>query len=879
MTAGLPAEVVRVGAQRPDYRGQSVLVVDDDPTMRKLLEVVLRPLGANLVVVDSGESALAQLLSIKPAAIVLDVSMPGIDGFETAELVRSDPDLSATPIIFLTGKSGDSLKRGYELGAVDFLLKPVTREVLFAKVQALLDLDRSYRLLAQRSEELHTREMQEARAAQDRDRQEIEIALRREKANRVFAEASIDLAMLEQLIAGELSEMTDASCAIRLRGADLEWGPAVQCPVESSTLARWLTERIDSAETSEELAEPAKADWPPGQQTVLWKELRARGEVLGILVVASDRPLTKVQLAMFSGIVPLVALAISNARLFHVQAEYGAVMQASGEAIVALNRDGEIRRANRAAGVLFDLNDDDLPGCPITDFVQVDQRERLQSKLSETVRTRSETSMEATISGAEGCPVEVIFTLTPIPHSQELQVAAIVHDLTEIRRAEAEIRFLASHDPLTGLANRSRLAEEIDRAISLAGRTGLDVGVIYIDLNNFKQVNDELGHPAGDALLRWLAEQLIDIVREHDVAARVGGDEFVIMLPGLANPTDTLDAAKRIAKELGSRSLELGGEPYFAAASLGVSSLAIGNTKDREELLTQADIAMFEAKRLGEANACRQFEPLMDPAVVGSLNLASELRRALDQGDIHLVYAPIVDTARKELYAVEVSFEWKRDGVVIPRSTILRLAEDEQTLTTINEWFLRIACAEAGSWPSSVGLHVPTTRSQMLHPDFLFSTRSALSDGGLNTSRLCLDLGERTFLDTAGSATIAAVIKAVQADGIWVAIEDFGVEYASMFNLMRLKPDLLKIDEVFTSALPTDPRAIQVTRAQISVAASLDVPVIARGVDTTAKAATLVQMGCTLHRRQQFPSVSGLAGAVAAMGEMLLGTQTGRESK
>jgi diguanylate cyclase (GGDEF)-like protein/PAS domain S-box-containing protein len=583
----------------PTEHSQAVLIVDDDARLRGTLGAVLTPLGCAVVEAGSGEEALTVLLQREVAVIVLDKNMPGMDGFETAQLIRGAAEQAATPIIFLTGQAdaGD-LDRGYDLGAVDFLVKPVTRGVLYAKVKALLELDRSFARLRSEAAELHERQLQAARAAEIRQRDELAFTRRRARLANIFAEDSLDLRTLEKTIVTELSQLFDAECLLRLPVIGDGWHDSfadTSAGGPSASTRAWLVEQLE---------QPSRA----APRAVMVEELTARGEPVGSLCVGrpDGRPFTEVEIALLRGVAVAAALAISNASLYRVQAEYAAVMQATGDAILAVDASGTIRSCNRAATAMFG---DGLIGRSIAQFAVDDHSHRLRERLDVTVATHRDVSLEITVASGGGQTVEVAVTLSPIGGSDDLSVAVVVHDLTEIKQAQQVISHLASHDPLTDLANRRRLTERLaDLTRRQDGPTGL-AALLYLDVNKFKAVNDTYGHDAGDELLAEVASRLRSAAGPNALVCRIGGDEFVVVFEDLPSPDAVVAAGNRILREVHADPVHCTNATLYPSLSMGASCLGAG-ANTAEELLSQADTAMFHAKR-NHSDACVLYTDLM----------------------------------------------------------------------------------------------------------------------------------------------------------------------------------------------------------------------------------------------------------------------------
>lgn len=819
---------------------QVVLVVDDDARLRDLLCTVLTPLNCEIAQAGSGEEALTALLQRKVAVIVLDINMPGMDGFETAQLIRDVEELASTPIIFLTGQAeaGD-LGRGYDLGAVDFLVKPVSRHVFYAKVKALLELDQSFARLREAAAKLHEEQLMAARNAEIRQREELAFTRRREKLANIFTAASIDLPSLERTIVTELSQMFDAECVLRVPTADHGFHESFS--------------HADSGEASELLqallAEPLAglAQGPESQGSVMIEELTARGQLVGVVCVgrAGGPVFTEAEAALFRGASVGAALAISNASLYRVQAEYAAVMQATGDAILAVDMSGAIRSCNKAAVSLFSVDRDTLMGTSIVDLAVAQDRERLAEQLDVTTATRQEVSLEMTLAGHDGHPVDVMITLSPIGDAGDLHVAVVVHDLTEIKHAQTEIRHLASHDPLTDLANRRQLNERLALLAHQRDASSELVALLYVDVNKFKAVNDTYGHDTGDELLLEVATRLRSAVSDDTLVCRVGGDEFILVMEDVASVDAAVATGNRILDKVQGKPVPCRNATLFPSLSMGIACLGV-TASDPEELLTQADMAMFEAKK-NRLAICVPYTDLIGARQEGRVHLRAEVADAIARSDFRMVYQPIVNSATGAPFGLEALIRWRVAGREVPAMEIIALAEDSGQAGALGRWILSRSFQDYGALGRpDLRLHVNVSPDHVLEDGFLEHLINVQQDTRIAPESVCLELTERAF--NRDPAPAHKALRRARDYGFSLAMDDFGVEHASMTNLMHVPVDWLKIDRSFVAQVHEDERVQRLVRSQISVAAYMQADVIAEGVELQQQADWLRDAGCVLQQ-------------------------------
>lgn len=849
-----------------DESTQTILLVDDDARLRNLLRTVLLPLNCTIITAGSGEDALTELLQHKVAVIILDINLPGLNGFETAQLIRGTEELASTPIIFLTGDAaaGNELQRGYDLGAVDFLIKPVSRHVLYAKVKALLELDRSFARLRSEAARLHQQQLFAARAAEVRQRQELAFTRRRERLTNIFAEASIDLPSLQKTVVTELSQLFDADCVLQLsspghdwhdslshaeyQGAHYQAAPDQAAPYQGAPdqLEAWLAAYM--ADSHPPTPHPPTTGPPPNPYpAVLVEELTARGERVGVLCVGrpTGPAFSESDEALFRGAAAAAALAVSNATLYRIQAEYATVIQATSDAILAVDASGEIRNCNNAATSLFGDDGDTPLGRSIIEFAIDTDRETFRKRLEFTLAEQRETSLEMTCETTAGRRIDVIVTLSPIGDSADLHAAVVMHDVTEIRQAQEEIRHLASHDPLTGLSNRRQLTDRLADIVRQHGTLRDTVAVLFLDVNKFKHVNDTYGHDVGDELLLAVATRLRAAVSPETLVCRAGGDEFVVVLEHLPGADRAVAEADRILKAIQAEPVRCRDATVHPSISMGGSYLG-AEARTPEELLSQADLAMYEAKKQ-RMETCVFYTDLIGSRHKEQTHLRAEITDAITRSELRMVYQPIVNAATGELFGLEALVRWRIKDEEVPASQIISLAEAANQTNTLGRWVLDRSFADFRKLGGhGLRLHLNISPDQVLGPEFLDGLITASKAAHVLPAQVCLELTECAFTGSAAPAYEA--LNRARDLGFGLAIDDFGVEYASMTNLMQLAVDCLKIDRSFIAQIHVNERAQRLVEGQIAVASAMRATLIAEGVETQEQADWLLQAGCDLQQ-------------------------------
>ncbi|MEW6436145.1 MAG: EAL domain-containing protein [Pseudomonadota bacterium] len=417
---------------------------------------------------------------------------------------------------------------------------------------------------------------------------------------------------------------------------------------------------------------------------------------------------------------------------------------------------------------------------------------------------------------------------------------ATYEDVTERRRAEERIVFMARHDALTGLPNRVLFAERIETAISQIGRGSSGFAVLSLDLDHFKQVNDTLGHPVGDELLRSAAERLHACVREVDTVSRLGGDEFAILQSGLEKPEDAVLLARRIVEIL-SVPYEIDGNRLTISVSIGIA-VAPGDGMAYDKLLKSADVALYLAKADGRAT-WRFFEPEMDVRLQMRRALELDLRDALANNEFEVYYQPIFDLRENRIGGFEALLRWNHPtrGQVSP-AEFISLAEEIGLIVPLGEWVLRTACAEAATWPKYIKLAVNVSVVQFKNDQFVSMVTSSVRAAGLAARRLELEITESLLL-TNTNATLAKLHQ-LRDFGVHIAMDDFGTGYSSLSYLRSFPFDKIKIDQSFIRAMSDKDGSRALVRAMTAMGSSLGIRTTAEGVETQEQLAWLRAAGC-----------------------------------
>ncbi len=723
----------------PQTQAPTILIVDDTAANLIVMVDYLGSHGFSLVVAQDAEEAIERARFAQPDLILLDVMMPGMNGFEACRHLKMDEETRQIPVIFMTALSDSNDKiSGFKAGGVDYITKPFQLEEVLARVNTHLSLQAMQRQLTAQNlrlrEEVTVRE--QAEGALQRARDELELRVEQRTA---------ELAQANAQLTSEIIERT------RMQEVLLEREARIRRLIESN--------------------------------------------IIGIF--------------FWSG-------------------------------------DGLIEGPNEAFLRIIGYSSEELQTGSLhwTDMTPEQYHAADIQAFEELHRVGTCSPYEKEFTRKNGSRVPVLIGGAFFEGSRSHGVAFVL-DLTARKQAEERIRFMAHHDALTGLPNRQLLQDRMIQAIALCRRTGTQLAVLFIDLDDFKRINDSLGHDVGDRLLQMVSRRLKACLREGDSIARLGGDEFVLTASPLIEGNDAALVARKTLDML-KMPFMVDGHELHVTGSVGISVYPVDGL-DVETLMRTADTAMYHAKENGRSNY-QFFTPALNKAVHQRLVMETRLRHALAADQFTLHYQPQIDMTSGAIFSSEALLRWARPGKA-PMScgAFIAVAEKTGLIVQIGEWALREACKQLKHWHDLGYPHlrvaVNLSPRQFYQPNLPELVAQILDESGLSAEALDLEITEGILLQRSNDNV--ETLKQLSAMGVKLSVDDFGTGYSSLAYLQRYPIDCIKIDQSFVGAITRNANDRALVNAIIGMAHSLDLNILAEGVETPQQASFLLDHGCS----------------------------------
>jgi diguanylate cyclase (GGDEF)-like protein/PAS domain S-box-containing protein len=608
-------------------------------------------------------------------------------------------------------------------------------------------------------------------------------------------------------------------------------------------------------ETGTELMRLAKASGCPAPMILLTGQGDQEVDIEATAAGASDYLIKgKIEAPLLER---TIRYAVANARMRETlresESRFRSVVESANDAIVLANSQGEIISWNNGAKVIFGYTLNEISGQRISVlFPSRYYKDSHESDIDPLIALgllhpgSKAIELKGLKKEGEEFPLEI--SLSSWETAEGMFYSGIIRDITERKLLENQLTHQALHDPLTKLANRVLFRNRVEHALARVNRNKNPIAVLFLDLDNFKTINDSMGHAAGDMLLVSIAERLVASLRSSDTPARLGGDEFAILVEDATQIGVVISVAERILDVL-REPFVIDGKEVFISTSIGVAATITGH-ETPDELLRNADVAMYMAKNQGKGRHI-VFENKMHEAVIKRIELEADMRQAIEREEFTLHYQPIIELQSESIMAIEALVRWNHpQRGLIPPDEFIPLAEETKLILPLGRWILEKACHQAREWQCQYGseswlsVTVNLSNREFLQKKLVEIVAAALDKSGLSPQCLILEITESVMLQDT-EATIEK-LQELKSLGVRLAIDDFGTGYSSLSYLQRFPVDILKIDKSFIDRISQSQEGAAVARAIITMSDTLHLRTVAEGIENPEQMAALKNLGCEL---------------------------------
>ncbi|HJU00022.1 MAG TPA: EAL domain-containing protein [Actinomycetes bacterium] len=538
-----------------------------------------------------------------------------------------------------------------------------------------------------------------------------------------------------------------------------------------------------------------------------------------------------------------------TAELRASEQRFQALVQHSSEVVILVDADARVEYVSESMTRVFGYSEAHLLGRRLTQLMDDEAGIRLREGLAEVAeRPYGVLELELPLRHRDGHRCTAQITITNLLDNPSVGGLVLnTRDISERRQLEDQLVHQAFHDSLTSLANRALFKDRVDHALQRTKRQTPSVAVLFLDLDGFKEVNDSLGHAAGDRLLIQVAERLRSCVRPSDTVARFGGDEFAVLIEDASDDVDVVQVAERVLEGL-RQPFVVNGRDLHVRGSMGIARME-NDVEGADHLLRNADLAMYRAKAAGQGGYER-YDPEMHTELVQRVQLEADLRRALEAGELFLEYQPTFDLASGQIVGAEALARWQHPTRgLVPPTEFIPLAEASGLIQPLGAWVLREACRQAAEWQRStahrdkpLALSINLSGRQLQVPEVVEDVAAALRESGLQPDSLVLEMTESVLMDD--DENVLAILQRLKGLGARLAIDDFGTGYSSLSYLHRFPVDMLKIDRSFVERLSHASDNAELARTIVRLGQSLQLVTVAEGVEDSAQFLALRRMGC-----------------------------------